>query len=163
MKKRKLVKPPRWPLVALVDHYGTDVTREASDDEYDGDDLAHDASFAGVRLCAGKEAGDLAVAFEPKPGMEVFVVCVRYSTGDSFHHETGLFSVAAAFSDEQHALWCKAAIEDGKESFGLCVYAEDGSLTRLEVNWAGYFERVESCDIHRAVIPEPAKKPGSRP
>lgn len=163
MKKRSQDRPRRWPLVALVDRSGTEVTRHASEDEYDADDLAHDASFGGVRLCEGREAGDLAVAFEPAPGMEVFAVAVRYSTGDSFHHETGLYSVVAVFSDMQHALWCKAAIEQGQESFGLCVYAEDGTLTRLDVAWAGYFESLESCEIHRAVIPEPSKKPGWRP
>ena len=142
----------------------TEVTREATEDQWDADDIRHDSSIQGARPCSDHEHADVVVAFEPKQGMEVYLVVVRRSTGDSFHREEGLMEVVAAFSDKRLALWAAESIQISGEANRLGFFAEDGGLDTIHVSWSGYFESLDSVDVQAIELgaPKPERKNSSR-
>lgn len=80
------------------------------------------------------------VDFTPVPGMTVWAVVVRYSTGSTFGHETGKGTVPAICDSEKKALAIQKMIEENKWN----NYAP----------WVGYFETLESVHVEECVIRE---------
>jgi hypothetical protein len=68
----------------------------------------------------------------------VWLVVVRYSTGDTFSHSSGQGAIANAYVDESRAWKDARLIEDGKWP----EYAA----------WTGYFESVESVMVIEKVM-----------
>lgn len=137
----------------------TEVTREATEDMWDADDIRHDYSIRGARPCGELEQPGVVVAFEPKEGMEVHLLVVRHSTGDSFHREEGLMEVVAAFADKRLALWALESVRISGEAPRLGYFAEDGGVDHIYVSWSGYFDNVDSVDIETVALGPPRPKP----
>lgn len=151
--------PPSWGLKIHVDQC-TEVTREATEDEWDADDLQHTTSIVSVEPC-GESHADVVVDFEPRPGESAWLVKVVYSTGDSFHHESGLMTVVAAFSTERLAEQALAAIESCKNEsvYSIRVFSESARMQSIHCMWKGYFDSLDSASVERFEISGPKPDP----
>lgn len=147
----------------------TEVTRDADpEDEWDQDDLAHDVSIDGFEVV--DKYPDILCPFKIDPDKTYYLVAATYSTGDSFHHETGLKSFVAMFQTEEEAKHaCKLIrahyniyeydnnnyfdktkeIEKpaGYEEYGLVV-PNNGVNMHVSSDWTGYFESLEAVDVY---------------
>lgn len=77
-------------------------------------------------------------AFEvnlPENTTEIFVIHVRYSTGDTFGRETGRGKITNVCLTQEEAEKILDSIEDG-------THPES-------IYWTGYFERLESCHAEK--------------
>jgi len=95
----------------------------------------------------------LEVDFSPVPGMDVYLVVPRYSTGGTFGGETGRWEVHKICLTEEAARATKQAIYKEYD-----VYKADKlnpSRRRKDYEsrpWMGYFERLETVEIHRMKV-----------
>ena len=80
------------------------------------------------------------VNFKPEPGKVVYVVYVRYSTGDSFGRTSGAWKIIEIFESIDDAKALKESI-DSKE------YEKDNYVA-----WVGYFETFQSSHIEAFVL-----------
>lgn len=160
-KKEKAVveQPKLWGLKINVEQ-STEVTREATGDEWDADDLQHAVEIVSVESC-GESHADVVVDFEPKPGESAWLVKVVYSTGDSFHHESGLMQVVAAFSTERLAEQALAAIESCKNEsvYSIRVFSESDRMQSIHCMWKGYFDSLDSASVEHVVMAGPKAEP----
>jgi hypothetical protein len=126
------------------------VTRERrGDDQWDADDLAHDLTIRGLRVVQERESWDFVV--KPPAQETYWLVWYRYSTGDSFHHETGCHAFVHLCKTREDAEFLVKFIEDAgrvkTHSFhDLEVYLPSGDEARVDPRWNGYFESLESAD-----------------
>lgn len=81
------------------------------------------------------------VNFEPKSGNTVYVVYVRYSTGDSFGHTNGEWSIIDILDSMEHANKLKESIDSGE-------YERNNG----HAPWTGYFESLESSNIEKFIL-----------
>lgn len=162
-------KPQAWPLKVVEGGY-YQVTREADpESQWDGDDVDHGGYCSGVEVC-GPEEATLTVPFEPKAGEPIWLLWVTRSTGDTFHHETGIFEAVAAFKTEAKArqaladLECHSALASGRREQPACAHeysfgilGEDGRPAIVSANWTGYFDGLESASVE-SFVPELSEK-----
>lgn len=78
------------------------------------------------------------VDFDPKKhgDLDVYLVCVRYSSGDTFGQSYGHIHFEGVYKDKNQALAIQESIENGK-------YTKSTYLP-----WKGYFERLEDVEVH---------------
>ena len=89
---------------------------------------------------------DVATLFTPRKGMKVYLVTVRYTTGDTFGYTSGNYKFVACYdnSEDAYAL-AKEIEENSKYSFKpKTPYTEDELYCG---SWTGYFERLECVDV----------------
>ena len=86
-------------------HSDTDITRPSDpDDKWDADDLAHSQSINGYQIHTNsKGSWNFVLNKEPKIKQPFYLVYVNYSTGDSFHRETGCIEFVDVFESEKDA------------------------------------------------------------
>ena len=98
---------------------------------------------------------------EPEIGKRVYVMVVRYGDGDTFGHSDGNWQVIGAFDNEKEVYAIKKAIErsgelDKEDSYDTaydCVTAAfKPSGISVHPAWIGYFNSLESVEIHKMVI-----------
>lgn len=77
---------------------------------------------------------------EPK---KVFAVCVHYSTGDTFSHESGLLAIEGLYMSMDAASKVAQQIRDN-------TYKDYGA-------WQGYFESLEQVYVQTEDVGEPKK------
>ena len=160
VKKTKEVEPTWW---LKVEYYSQKyITRHAERGErWDGDDLAHSQEIRGYSIHDKNTYGEVfPLMSEPDINKTYWVVYVNYSTGDSFHHETGCICFVDIFEDANDAEYLTRLLEKDYEN------KDDYSRTPLKVKfpsgiekeiytgtWKGYFERLESvrCEAIRYI------------
>lgn len=120
----------------------TTVTREATEDRWDADDLQHSTTIHGFRVVTTKDGYFDFVVAEPLRD-SYYLVCVEYSTGDSFHHETGRMALVALLETREGADTVIDAIRRHPKNYSFTVAVEGQSLT-ISTEWVGYFERIEA-------------------
>ena len=78
--------------------------------------------------------------FDPKGmiGKEVYVLVVRYRTGDTFGHSTGQWFVEGAYLDGDKAREVAELINNDKY--------------KGNKPWNGYFERLENVELHKFTL-----------
>lgn len=76
------------------------------------------------------------IDFNPKPNQNVFIVTVRYSTGDTFSRTNGQWEIITATQTEQEARQLQEQIENDEYE------SEYGYLP-----WEGYFEYLQRIEI----------------
>jgi len=81
------------------------------------------------------------VNFDPKEAGVVWVVVVRYTTGDSFGTTYGEWHVESAYETIDEANEIKKKIEEGEYKSGLGY-----------TPWVGYFESLEGVHVERMVV-----------
>ena len=118
------------------------VTRKGTG-EWDGDDLDH---YHDIRGWYREESGPYRI----DPSKQAYAVYMVYSTGDSFHHESGIIEVMMVNQDfekaEQNVEAIKKACESGEEQSSIKLLTDDGTVVRLSNPAAGYFERLQDAD-----------------
>ena len=142
----------------LATHY-IDVTREAdSDEEYDADDLAHIVDVIGLQEVKDDEYFDIAIPFKLEKDTPYCLVMGVYSTGDSFHQETGVVEYVDVFRTLRAAQTCKDTLEQHdkqyqtdkityEDSLSVKLIRDDNSTYDFYVPWTGYFETLEYVEI----------------
>ena len=78
------------------------------------------------------------VDFDPKVGDTVYVLYVRYGTGNSFGHVNGAWSILGIYEDHEQAEKIKDSINNNTYDGYRC--------------WEGYFECFESCSVESMVV-----------
>lgn len=144
---------PGWWLRVEYDSY-TDVTRHADPDErWDADDLAHGQNIHGYSIGNEKTYGEVfPVNGKPDKNKTYWLVYVNYSTGDSFHCETGCICFVDVLEDANDAEYLARVLEDDskKDNYDykpLKVKFPSGMEKEICTStWKGYFESIE--DIH---------------
>lgn len=161
--KRVNVKPVEIGLKVDYDEY-REITRECDpDDRWSGEDS--DSSWSVNSVSIVEKYPDVTACFPVKPGDNVFILYVVYSTGDSFsRNKDGMLvfidvflsrakADAAAKAIQQHAAWCtntrgygltpKQAKELQKkytDAYSVNIVRENGSTLKVHASWNGYFE-----------------------
>ena len=148
----------------------THVTREATEDKWDGDDTATDHHIEGIKRAVMYT--DLEVGFELEEGRTYYLLYALYSTGDSFHHESGVIEYIGLYQDEKVAKenqgrlkkhndveekltdrWdppskaVRNKLAKNHNSYSCSLVTENGQEYLLHVPWHGYFEHLEGVDI----------------
>ena len=78
--------------VRVVYDHPCDVVREGDPNErYDGDDLVYSTYINGIAL--GESYGDIETAFDVHSNVPYYLLYAIYSTGDSFHLSTVMWSL----------------------------------------------------------------------
>ena len=80
------------------------------------------------------------VNFDVKPGDGIWVVYVRYGTGDTFGHTDGAWQIIGVYEHQDQASKIVKSIHDG-------TYNKDGYNC-----WDGYFESLQSCDAQGMIV-----------
>ncbi len=75
---------------------------------------------------------------ELRAGDEVFVIVVRYSTGDTFSHSTGNGTIVAVHPDKS-----------GAQKEVDLIHSEKHPS---HYTWGGYFETLEEIEVHKKVV-----------
>ena len=89
----------------------TDVTREATEPEYDRDDTSTSHTLQSVELVEDNRFNCVG-AFEATPGDTVHVVSATYSTGNSFGHDAGSgLEFVAVFKTFEKAERCRQQLQ----------------------------------------------------
>jgi hypothetical protein len=89
----------------------TDVTREATEPEYDRDDTSTSHTLQSVELVEDNRFNCVG-AFDAVPGETVYVVSATYSTGDSFGHDAGSgLEFVAVFKTLEKAERCRQQLQ----------------------------------------------------
>lgn len=83
------------------------------------------------------------VDFDAKLGDAVWVVYVRYGTGDSFGHTNGAWTIIGVYKDHNKA-------EKVAEQINLKTYVSPGGY----LVWEGYFESFECCEVQGFIVKE---------
>ena len=95
------------------------------------------------------------VSFEPNAGKRVYVVVVRYSSGDTFGSSYGHGHIEGVYDSINVAeaikrLICSSGISNRE------VYAKLKDIEVSDINdywpWTGYFEVLQEVEIHRMNI-----------
>lgn len=79
---------------------------------------------------------------------QVYVVYVRYSTGDTFGHTDGCGTIVGCYRTREQAEKIYKAIEDG--TYGTSKGKKDWGKDYISTPWIGYFERLEG--VHLEVL-----------
>lgn len=149
-----------WGLEVLSDGEVEETSEVDPDDEWSRPDIQHSLSIHGLRMVgAGTGTEDLVACFEPIAGERLHLLSVRYGTGDSLHHESGLVAFVAVFRTLRMAQLARAELElAGTEEATVGIFDEDGSVKVVHARWAGYFESFEGAAIDSFEV-APAREP----
>lgn len=100
------------------------------------------------------------VPFEPVDDTTVYVVIVRYQSGDTFGTSYGNYEVMDVFDDADEAKELAEAVDRDAYSSDIRGKVE----TKFEFThdgkeyykaWVGYFERYEGVEVHSVRVGEP--------
>lgn len=123
------------------------------DDEWYQDDLAYESNIYGYELLDEDSYGDFYLDAAPKMGDSFFLVYVRYSTGDSYHQETGRTALVALLEKEEDAVFLAEDVRSntGEDFKPRKILLPSGrELEYYQGQWRGYFERIEEV-IHQQI------------
>lgn len=136
-------------LIKILKDEDSEVTREGKG-EWSGDDIAWSIIIRGFMLSEEQYDYDFIMPAPDKE--EYYLVYARYSTGSSFHHETGkvcLVSLMEHFDDAKAIV--DAIDNDVKTENRQPLKVKLPVLGKVEDvytgTWKGYFESLESVEI----------------
>jgi hypothetical protein len=115
-----------------------------SDDVWDADDIYHDTTILSFSLSS--RGGDIPVHFIPEVGIDYYLLYATYSTGDSFHVETGVVEYIGLYDDNNLAWKNYRALENVTE-YSVILTAPNGLSYMQSVPWVGYFEHLTNLKV----------------
>lgn len=127
-----------------------EVTRQGDpDDRWDADDLHSSVTVNGLRVVPDDSTWEFVLV--PPIANPYYLVSVKYSTGDSFHHESGLRAFVSLVSSMKDAKLIKKAIEQNdNDVYGFDVTLSNGTKHHVDAGqWYGYFESMDGVFIDR--------------
>jgi hypothetical protein len=113
--------------------------RDTSDEEYSEQDISWS-----LRECFKNRPKktfyieEVEVDFVPETDQIVYVVYVRYRTGHSLGHTTGVWNIIGTYKDEEEAKKVIQSIEDD---------TYEGHKP-----WKGHFETLTLCDFKKMIV-----------
>ncbi len=150
------------PNIKVVANDYTDVTDEADPEEdWSSDSTSSTHDILGLQQVNNLEHFDITIPFDLEPNVPYYLVYGLYSTGDSFHSETGVIEYIDVFKSLEAAKLCQELLEEhyrtiDKVSFEKASSCElihdDGTIYKFYVPWNGYFENLESIDIQGVFV-----------
>ena len=161
MKKKKQTKIKPIPTeelkfyVKIIHHSYSHITREASESEWDGDDISYENTIDGFQLVNEKGGWDFIINENPTGNW--YLVYVLHTDGDSFHHEENCLALVAFVKDIEDAKVILEAVKmDYKEytekerESGFVTVDLPVSNKKEKIytgNWKGYFNHLTSIQI----------------
>ena len=154
--------------VKTVEDYSI-IRNSDPDNEWDRDDIAYDIKAVGLYRMGETDFmfnGALIVNFEIEEGKSYFLVSGTYSTGDSFHVESGRKQWIDLYRSEDEAIKAADAIykigtkmAETARSHGINEWTAQypgplGVIKSFNPEWLGYFERLESVDVTEVSLEE---------
>lgn len=103
-------------------------------------------------------SGDMiVVGAEVKPGDTVYVLWAEYSTGDTFHSESGCYEVIAGFVSEElaekNAQQARLRrLDQNYSGWNMDIELDDGTMFGYFIPWLGYFERLEQVHVDSVIV-----------
>jgi len=90
------------------------------------------------------------IDFKPEEGTDVFLLVVRYESGDTFGRSYGNWHIFGVYQKRKEAKQLKVRIEREEQEY------EDGGREWKDSDchkpWRGYFERMEGVEIYNLDI-----------
>lgn len=149
--------------IRIIDETYTEVTREATQTEWDADDTFTHHSIQGFSVVKKKnEYGNLLVGYEIEPDTTYYLVSVIYSTGDSFSHSEGEICHIDLYRTEKEAKKAARKIETDykryrerehspkgttNKDYGVDYIDSSGNKFSMSCPWKGYFEHLTYVEI----------------
>lgn len=94
--------------------------------------------------------------FTPRKGMPVYLVTVRYCTGDTFGYTSGNYKFIACYDNPEDAHSLAKEIQENYDSDnGKYSFKPTTPYTESEVycgTWTGYFERLEDIRVDYFIL-----------
>ncbi len=124
----------------------------------DREDEVIDLTVNDVHIKSVESFGEsVKTLFTPKVGMDVWLVTVRYSTGDTFGRSLGNYKFITAYDNYEDAKSLAREIEkNNKNETGYqfsfvpkTPFPEDSVECS---SWTGYFDRLEMVDIEQFTV-----------
>lgn len=146
-----------------------EVTRKRDpEDVWDQNDISHDYSINGFQIVENdnliSQYYDLEIPFEPESNKTYYLLYVRYSTGDTFHHEDGCIEYMDLYFTMQDAEENAKKIQESSKKTNECFKNPDywsvtltdavGNVHKMSAPWKGYFEHLESVEIEAISLKE---------
>ena len=124
----------------------TDITRRATEPEWDRDDTSTSWTFGPIYLQDRGSCENFQTNFDVKAGDVVYVVVAVWSTGDSFGHDDGSCSeVFGSFKTYEEAEKFKTELENvSTKDYDFTFKIGDRDVY---VPWVGYFESLDYVEI----------------
>jgi hypothetical protein len=158
-KKKALEKLPEYPIKIQYSCH-TEITREATEDEWDADDSRHTYSFEGTfSLSDNNLSFDFILNTPPEMDKDYYLVYVTYSTGDTFHHEEGCMCMVEFLDNCEDAVALRNALKKDYDAYDSNEYSPRAYSFEMTLpksgreihvstgTWKGYFESMDSINI----------------
>ena len=117
----------------------------------------HEFTLDGARVATDKAVCDV-YDLNVKVGDKVYVVVIRYGSGDSFGRSSGNGEIVHVFSDRVFAEACVEAVKTCDDNNCTCKFMVEVGDDLKEIEWynpsIGYFESFENLDIFELVVEE---------
>ena len=148
-----LDNPPRDIFISYTkSSYGGNVREGQEDQSYPNyEDTHSETSIQGIFSKRDKHShswdsycDNLDCSFEPKPGMNVWLVSVNYDTGSTFGRTLGLTCFVGVYDSEEEAEEVASAIASDQY--------------RGYAAWKGYFDHYNFTEIEKFVVDEKPPK-----
>ena len=140
--------------IKIIDYPRIEVTREATLDEWDGDDTNEIHDIEGFTIVNENGYYDLKVPFEIDKNKTYYLVYVIYSSGDSFHHEESRIDFIELYEDVKMAKEVAKIIEDDyrnwestEKDWSVEIFNSNGEKYKIHCPWKGYFERLSYAEV----------------
>lgn len=150
------------PLEVYIAHESyTTVTREADPrDPWDADDIEEEHYFHSFSLSPDEIHNEaIQVSFLPDKDATYYLVVVRHSDGDSFHHETGKAVVIGLYDKLENAELAEKIIREDRDNYAkgdmrntmsVLLPNSVGEMNYVvhTFEWCGFFNGLEDVEIH---------------
>lgn len=94
----------------------------------------------------------LDVDYEVSVGERVYVLYMRYSSGDSFGRSSGNAEIIWVFKSKEVAEATKVLWENIGDEWGVETVTDSGKSLKLSNPAAGYFENVSSINLETYIV-----------
>lgn len=92
------------------------------------------------------------VDYEVSVGERVYVLYMRYSSGDSFGCANGKAEIIWVFKNKEVAMAAKKIWENANENDMVEIFTDSGKSLKLSNPAAGYFENVSSINLETYIV-----------
>lgn len=110
----------------------------------------HDFSLDRVSLTKGSTP--FTVDYPVVAGDTVYVLYIRYSTGDSFGRSDGEAEILWVFKDAKTGFEALNKFEKNEKEFQITIKTDSGMNLDLYNPAAGYFEHLEDIDLKAMLV-----------
>lgn len=138
--------------VFIQDDAIAEVTREATEDQWDYDDTHTSHSVRGISFTLKDYEDSLDLDYEPIVGKDYYLLWATYSTGDSFHTETGCIVFIDLFKNKEDANECVKTLKQnstGEYVYSTTLKSGNGKPWTFSIPWNGFFESLEEIHVEK--------------